>query len=65
MFYMGKIGSDYWICVGFIFFVLFVRLIIVWKIKECNLKKKFIDDKLIFMIKLSICIWIFYGFFLF
>lgn len=65
LFYMGKIGSDYWICVGFIFFVLFVRLIIVWKIKECNLKKKFIDDKLIFMIKLSICIWIFYGFFLF
>lgn len=40
VFYMGKIGSDYCICVGFVFFVLFVRLIIVWNIKECNLKKK-------------------------
>lgn len=39
VFYMGKIGSDYWICVGFVFFVLFVRLIIVWNIKECNFKK--------------------------
>lgn len=52
VFYMGKIGSDYWICVGFVFFVLFVRLIIVWNIKECNFyKKKIVDDKLIFMIK--------------
>lgn len=66
VFYMGKIGSDYCICVGFVFFVLFVSLIIVWNIKECNFyKKKIVDDKLIFMIKLSICIWIFYDFFLF
>lgn len=41
LFYIGKIGSDYCICVGFVFFVLFVRLIIVWKIKECNLKKNY------------------------